>query len=162
MLIKEMTSKQCHEFLGRMEFGRLGCVHDNQPYVVPTYFAYEPDRLYGFSTLGRKIEWMRSNSRVCLEVDEVISTKSWNCVIVSGRYEELPNEAQYMCERERGFKLLDKRFLWWQAAYSAEQLRCASQPSPTILYCIHVDDMTGRRAEPDQFDAAPAQQKTSG
>jgi nitroimidazol reductase NimA-like FMN-containing flavoprotein (pyridoxamine 5'-phosphate oxidase superfamily) len=105
---------------------------------------------------------MRSNSRVCLEVDEVISTKLWNCVIVSGRYEELPNEDQYMCERERGFKLLDKRFLWWQAAYAAEQLRCASQPSPTILYCIHVDDMTGRRAEPDQFDAAPAQQKTSG
>src|ERR1700746_1867505 len=77
MVIKEMTAKQCHEFLGRMEFGRLGCVHDTQPYLVPIYFAYEPDRLYGFSTLGRKIDWMRLNPRVCVEVDEVINTKSW-------------------------------------------------------------------------------------
>ena len=56
MLIEEMTVKQCHEFLIRMDFGRLACVRDNQPYVVPIYFAYEPNRLYGFSTLGRKIE----------------------------------------------------------------------------------------------------------
>jgi nitroimidazol reductase NimA-like FMN-containing flavoprotein (pyridoxamine 5'-phosphate oxidase superfamily) len=154
MLIEEMTVKQCHEFLVRMEFGRLGCVHDNQPYVVPIYFAYEPDRLYGFSTLGRKIEWMRSNPRVCVEIDEVISTTSWNCVIASGRYEELPNEAQYMSERQRACDLLDKRFFWWQPAYAAEQLRHASQPSPTILYCIHVVDMTGRRTKPDLFDAA--------
>ena len=138
----------------------LGAYTTTSRMLCPIYSGYEPDRLYGFSTLGRKIDWMRSNPRVCVEVDEVISTKSWNCVIVSGRYEELPNEARYMSARERAFKLLDKRFFWWQAAYAAEQLRYASQPSPTILYCIHVADMTGRRAEPDQFDAAPAQQKT--
>jgi nitroimidazol reductase NimA-like FMN-containing flavoprotein (pyridoxamine 5'-phosphate oxidase superfamily) len=162
MLIEEMTVKQCHEFLVRMDFGRLGCVHDNQPYVVPIYFAYEPDRLYGFSTLGRKIEWMRSNPRVCVEVDEVIDTKSWNCVIASGRYEELPNASQYVSERQRAYKLLEKRFLWWQTAYAAEQPRHAHQPSLTILYCIHVAEMTGRRAEPDQFDAGRTHQKISG
>ena len=161
MLIDEMKVKQCHEFLVRMDFGRLGCVHDNHPYVVPIYFAYEPDRLYGFSTLGRKIEWMRSNPRVCVEVDEVTGT-TWNCVIASGRYEELPNTSQYVSERQRAYKLLERRFLWWQAAYAAEQVRHEKQPSPTILYCIHVADMSGRRAEPDQFDAGQPQKKISG
>jgi nitroimidazol reductase NimA-like FMN-containing flavoprotein (pyridoxamine 5'-phosphate oxidase superfamily) len=161
MLIEEMTVKQCHEFLVRMDIGRLACVHDNQPYVVTIYFGYEPDRLYGFSTLGRKIEWMRSNPRVCVEVDELSSTKSWNCVIVSGQYEELPDESPYISERKRAYKLLEKHFLWWQAAYAAEQLRPANQPAPKVLYCIHVAEMTGRRAEPDQFDAGRTHQKTS-
>jgi nitroimidazol reductase NimA-like FMN-containing flavoprotein (pyridoxamine 5'-phosphate oxidase superfamily) len=66
MLVKQLTVKQCRDFLSRMEFGRLGCVHDGIPYVVPVHFAYEPDRLYGSSTLGRKIEWMRQNPRVIL------------------------------------------------------------------------------------------------
>jgi uncharacterized protein len=163
MLIAEMTVKQCHEFLGRMDFGRLGCVHDNQPYVVPIYFAYEPDRLYGFSTHGRKIDWMRSNPQVCVEVDEVHSTKSWNCVVVNGRYEELREEPHYVSERERALELLDRRFLWWQGAYAAEQLRHEKQPSPTILYCVHVAEMTGRRAAPDVFDTGlPQQQQTAG
>jgi nitroimidazol reductase NimA-like FMN-containing flavoprotein (pyridoxamine 5'-phosphate oxidase superfamily) len=35
MSIKEMTATQCREFLVPMDFGRLGCVHDNHPYVVP-------------------------------------------------------------------------------------------------------------------------------
>lgn len=162
VLIQEMTVKQCHEFLARMDFGRLACVHDNRPYVVPIYFAYEPERLYGFSTFGRKIEWMRANPHVCVEVDEVTDTKSWNCVIVSGQYEELPNTPRFDSERKRAYKLLEKRFLWWQGAYAAEQLRHASRPAPKILYRIHVAEMTGRRAEPDQFDAGRPHKKTGG
>ena len=54
MVITEMTSKECQEILARTGFGRLGCTRNNQPYVVPIYFAYEPDHLYGFSTFGQK------------------------------------------------------------------------------------------------------------
>jgi hypothetical protein len=136
-------------------------VHDNRAYVVPIYFAYEPDRLYGFSTLGQKIEWMRANPHVCVEVDEVHSNKSWNCVVASGRYEELPNDDQCQSKRQRAYELLDRRFLWWQGAYAAEQLRHSRQPSQTILYCIHVGEMTGRRAAPDEFDSGMPQQKSA-
>jgi uncharacterized protein len=55
ILITEMVSKECREILTRTGFGRLGCTHNNQPYVVPIYFAYEADHLYGFSTFGRRI-----------------------------------------------------------------------------------------------------------
>jgi uncharacterized protein len=161
MLVEQMTDSQCDELLDRMHFGRLGCVHENRPYVVPIYFAYEPGRLYGFSTLGRKIEWMRSNPHVCVEVDDVLGAKSWNCVIIDGQYEELSNEPRYLSARKRAYELLDRRFLGWQAAYAAEQLRHASQPSPTILYCIRIEEMSGRSSRPDLFDAAPAQQRMS-
>jgi hypothetical protein len=61
MRISEMEDRECRDTLARLGFGRLGCARDNQPYIVPIYFAYEPDRLYGFATLGQKIEWLRTN-----------------------------------------------------------------------------------------------------
>ena len=54
----------------------------NRPYIVPIYFAYEPDHVYGFTTLRQKVEWMRSNPLVCVEVDEVLSHFRWSSVIV--------------------------------------------------------------------------------
>ena len=66
MLISEMTEKECRQFLSRSTLGRLACAQENVPYIVPIYFVYEPDHLYGFSTFGKKIEWMRlKSSCVC-------------------------------------------------------------------------------------------------
>jgi len=66
MVISEMSAEECRDLLARVGFGRLASAHLNQPYIVPIYFAYDRDRLYGFTTLGRKIEWMRSNPLVCV------------------------------------------------------------------------------------------------
>ena len=95
MLMSEMTRNECRDLVTRLGFGRLACAHQNQPYIVPIYFAYEPDRLYGFATLGRKVEWMRSNPLVSVQVDEVISHFRWSSVVVLGRYEELPDTPEY-------------------------------------------------------------------
>jgi nitroimidazol reductase NimA-like FMN-containing flavoprotein (pyridoxamine 5'-phosphate oxidase superfamily) len=159
MLINEITVQQCQEFLDRKGFGRLGCVHDNQPYIVPIYFSYAPERLYGFSTLGRKIECMRANPRVCVEVDEVASNNSWTSVIVSGRYQELLDTPEYGSERQQAQESLEKRFRWWkpewQPVYATKQILEQKMPAPTILYCIHVTDMTGRSAVPDAVAWGP-------
>lgn len=73
MIIHELTAAECEEFLGRATVGRLGCAHHSQPYIVPVslYFGREEKCLYGFSTVGKKIEWMRENPRVCVEVDAI-------------------------------------------------------------------------------------------
>jgi uncharacterized protein len=157
--ISEMTEKECREFLVHSSFGRLACARENEPYIVPIYFVYEPDHLYGFSTFGQKIEWMRSNPRVSVEIDEVPNHFRWKSVIVSGRYEELPDEPKYRTERDQARMSLEKRFLWWQTAYAAMQLR-RRQTHPTrysvdppLFYCIHIERMTGRKATPDSLEA---------
>ena len=119
MLIRDMNAQECRDLLARLGVGRLACAHDNQPYIVPVYFAYEPDRLYGFATFGQKIDWMRSNPLVCVEVDEVRSHFEWQSVIVLGRYEEYPDTPEYKELRVQAQALLEKRYLWWQTAYAA-------------------------------------------
>ena len=89
------------------------------PYIVPIYFAYEPDHIYGFTTLGQKVESMRSNPLVCVEVDEVLSHFRWSSVVVVGRYEELPDTPQYSEVRPQAQLRLEKRALWWQTATAA-------------------------------------------
>lgn len=91
MLIREMSKGECFRVLAGARLARLACAHDNQPYVVPVYLSYYAATgcLYGFTTLGQKIEWMRTNPLVCVEVDEMTAYNQWVSVIAMGSYEEL-------------------------------------------------------------------------
>lgn len=150
MLVRNMNKKECRDLLERLGFGRLACARQDQPYVVPIYFAYEPDHLFGFSTGGQKIEWMRDNPRVCLEADEVVSEDSWMSVLVLGRYEELPDTPKYSALRIQARSLLEKRSLWWRSAIASSQTREAAVQPLAIFYCIHIEEITGHQAFPDQ------------
>ena len=107
MEINEMTGEECSAFLERASRGRLGCSYENQPYVVPIHFAHEDTYLYGFSTFGQKVKWMRANPKVCGQTDKIENQGEWISVIVYGEYEELP-EPQYTAERKHASSLLAK------------------------------------------------------
>jgi nitroimidazol reductase NimA-like FMN-containing flavoprotein (pyridoxamine 5'-phosphate oxidase superfamily) len=154
MLILEMNPQECRDLLALLGTGRLACAHNNQPYVVPIYFAYEPDRLYGFSTVGQKVEWMRENPLVCVEADEVRAHNQWASVIVLGRYEELPDGPEYAEVRRQAQSLLEKRAMWWQTAYAASQSRVKLNPVPPVFYCIHIESVSGHRATPDAVESS--------
>jgi nitroimidazol reductase NimA-like FMN-containing flavoprotein (pyridoxamine 5'-phosphate oxidase superfamily) len=149
MLVGELHSGECYELLARLGFGRLACARDNQPYIVPIYFAYEPERLYGFGTLGQKIEWMRSNPLVAVEADEVKSHIEWTSVVVRGRYEEFPDTPEYADRRHQAQSVLEKRSLWWQTGFASAQTRGRFNRDLPVFYCIHIDEISGHRAMPD-------------
>jgi uncharacterized protein len=150
MLLREMSRKECDDLLARLDYGRLGCVRDKRPYIVPIYFVFEPGHLYGFSTMGQKIEWMRLNSLVCVEADEVRSHHEWSSVVVQGRYEEFTDTPEYSKQRKHAQSLLEqKRSLWWQTAFAAAQSRGRFDRDITIFYCIHIDEISGRRVSSD-------------
>src|ERR1019366_5161291 len=92
MVIREMSREECLRVLAKAKLARLACAHENQPYVVPVYLAYDKasECLYGFTTPGQKVEWMRTNPLVCVEVDEIAADDQWLSIIAFGRYEELP------------------------------------------------------------------------
>ena len=96
---------------------------------------------------------MRANPRVCVEADEVTNHFQWTSVIVSGRYEELTDAPEFQLERKNAQLVLEKRMLWWQTAYVAEQLRAKTSSTEPLFYRIHIESMTGHRAVPDGADA---------
>lgn len=150
MLIHEMTEDECVAALEQVHFGRLACVRGDQPYIVPIYFSYDGKSLYAITTRGRKIEWMRSNPLVCLEIDERTSHYQWMSVVVFGRYEELPDTPKYEAARAHALEVLQKRTMWWEPACVPTENRERRSP---IFYRIHIAQMTGRRATPDPVEA---------
>lgn len=154
MIIEEMTPAECFELLQQTGFGRIGCARSGQPYVVPIYFTADEDHIYGFSTLGRKIEWMRANPLVCVEVDEIISHLQWRSVVVVGRYQELPDEPQWAPARNHAHNLLQKRASWWEPAYVLSTHQGKPHSAQPIFYRISIHEITGHRAQPDQHELA--------
>ncbi len=153
MLVREMSRKECEDLLARLGFGRLACVRDNHPYVVPIYFVSESGRLYGFATTGQKIEWMRLNPFVCVEADEVLSHTAWRSVIVQGRYEEFPDTPEYAELRRLAQSRLETiRSLWWQPGFAAAQTRGRFDRDISLFYCIHIEEISGRLASPDPVE----------
>ena len=149
MLINEMNYEECVSVLARLKFGRLACVRDNQPYIVPIYFAFYERHLYTFSSSGQKIEWMRGNPRVCVEADEITSIYQWLSVVVFGHYEELTDTPEYTFERNLAHKMLAERAMWWQPAYVASSHHRTADSLTPIYYRIHMDQVTGHRGMPD-------------
>jgi uncharacterized protein len=153
MLVREMSRSECEGLLARLGFGRIACARDNQPYIVPMYFASDPGHLYGFTTMGQKIEWMRLNPLVCVEADEVLSHSKWASVVVQGSYEEYPDIPEYADRRQLAQSMLEKaRSLWWQTGVAAAQTRPDFDRDVTTFYCIHVKEISGHCASSDPVE----------
>jgi uncharacterized protein len=179
MVIREMSREECLHVLEEDRLAHLACASKNQPYVVPVYLAChrEPDGeafLYGFTTEGQKIEWMRANPLVCVEVDKVANPDQWISVVVFGRYEELPvapvqnvgrpptrqkvgeryddesiHESVQTSEQLLAYELLSERAVWWEPAATARAAstrRDTAEQFNPIYYKIRIDQVTGHEA----------------
>ena len=146
MLIQELSRQASLDLLARMRLGRLACARSTQPYVVPVYFAYNNNYLYSFSTVGQKIEWMRVNPLVCVEADEMVSSRQWTSVIVFGSYEELPDKPEWRNERDFAYKMLQENAVWWEPGYASSVLHGAERRLVPVFYRIQVVQITGHRA----------------
>jgi uncharacterized protein len=159
MLITKIRSRECRELLTRLGYGRLGCSSNDRPYIVPIYFVFDTDRLFCFSTLGRKIEWMRENPLVCVEADEIRGHDDWVSVIVLGKYLEIPNTPAYAKTREEIRSVLQKRSLWWQSGYTASQIRRRAKPVVPVFYIIQIEAMSGLRGSPNTRESGGSRSK---
>lgn len=74
------------------KYGHLACCLKDRPYVVPTTYAYDGKHIYMYTHSGQKVDMMRKNPTVCLQVESVSSQSVWKSALVYGLYEELKDE----------------------------------------------------------------------
>lgn len=149
MMIEQLTLKESYDLLARSHTGRLGCARDNRPYVVPFSFVYHERCLYGFSTVGQKIEWMRTNPLVCVEVEDITDERCWSTVIAAGQYEELPDCAECEPTRILAWELLQRRANWWEPGYVKTVIGGEERPLSPVFFRIHLMQISGRRLMPE-------------
>lgn len=136
-MIKQLNQNQSSELLRRGRIGRLGCIADDSPYIVPVNYVFDGECAYLHSLPGHKIEAMRAHPRVCLQVDEIEDELNWRSVLAFGIYEEITDRD----ERAKALNHLLARFsrLTPVESFIAGD---AGAPNP-IAYLIRVSRLTG-------------------
>jgi nitroimidazol reductase NimA-like FMN-containing flavoprotein (pyridoxamine 5'-phosphate oxidase superfamily) len=88
-MMKFLTEDQAIELIRAGKIGRLGCVDEDGPYVVPINYLLEGGEIYSHALPGKKINAMRIDPRVCLQVDHIQDDLHWSSAIAFGKFEEI-------------------------------------------------------------------------
>lgn len=144
IMLGELNSNEIDRFLAGQVVGRLGCADERLIFVVPISYVYDGKDIYAHSSEGTKVDLMRKNNRVCLEVDHMTDMRNWNSVIVWGEFEELKDGD----EMAYALKLLSHRMDSIAVSETAEPPRQTMLPQhqqgKKIVYRIRITRKTGR------------------
>jgi uncharacterized protein len=146
MIIHDLPPDQCREVLARTTLCRLACARLDQPYIVPAFLYFDPTEncFYSFSVHGQKIEWMRANPKVCVEVEDIVDQGHWTTVLVFGRYEEIGDSPDDSEARRRAGELFQQRPRWWLPG--AAKVTGEEAHHSLVLFRIRIDEISGRRS----------------
>ena len=144
MLIQDMSHKAIIDLLKSAHVGHIACARGAQPYVTPFSFVYYDGFIYSFATVGKRIEWMRANPLVCVEVERIVSHREWQTVVAFGRYQELPKTVEFYDARLLAHNLLAATPTWWEPGYVKTLHEGAERPLEPIYFRIVIEEMSGR------------------
>ena len=136
-MMKMLNNDEARRLFQTARVGRLGCIVNGEPYVVPVSYYLEGDALYSHSLPGLKISGLRENPSACVQVDEIESHLHWSSAIAFGRYEEItkPNErADILTKLLRKFPMLTPV----ESAIAMD-----GSPSEVIVFRIRIERLTG-------------------
>jgi uncharacterized protein len=135
MNIGRLNDRDALALLREGTLGRLGCIAAGWPYVVPVNYIFDGRDIYIHSLPGKKIDALRANPRVCLQVDEIKDSYNWRSVIAYGTFEEVSGEET----RENVLTRLYSRLPHMTPVES----KLVEGLKETIVFRIKVDEITG-------------------
>ena len=134
---RPLTKTETLQLLNHSTLGHLGCVLNDEPYVVPINYIFEDGSIYSHSLPGMKIDAMRAKSRVCLQVEQVESEFDWQSVMVFGDFEEIRASS----EREKVLRKLLARFPFLTPVEST--MAYDANAPESVVYRIVIDRISG-------------------
>jgi len=86
-----LEDKEIKFILENNYIGYLGYIYKDRPYIVPItyYFNKENNTIICYSGEGHKVDAMRKNNAISLQVTSINSVTTWKSVLVHGTFEEL-------------------------------------------------------------------------
>ena len=135
-MISQMTDSEARRLLTSGRVGRLGCVFDGGPYVVPVNYVVDGYSIYIHSLAGRKLDALRTNPNACLQVDKIENNYEWQSAIAFGIFEELTD----LRERDIASRLLLTRF---PNLTPVESVPVHDGQSSLILFRLRITEVTG-------------------
>lgn len=147
----DLTSSECIRLLKKNYIGHLGFISQGDPYVIPItfYFNQADNTIISYSEEGHKINAMRENGSVSLQVEEIISNSNWQSVLVHGTFEEIKgSNAKYLLHQfAEGVKNIFKVKEHAHPEFISEFSSKTYSGGIPIVYRINISEMKGKRKE---------------
>ena len=135
--MRQLADEEAKVLLASEKIGRLGCVHEGEPYVVPINYVFEDGFIYSHSLPGRKIDALRQKPRACLQVDAIRDDFNWRSAVAFGNFEEIHNPS------ERGAILGKLLFHFPNLTPVESVIADDAYAQASIVFRIVVDYITG-------------------
>lgn len=145
MMIQDMRRETIISLLKATHLGRLACAQGSQPYITPFSFVYSENYLYSFTTVGKKLDWMRSNPLVCVECEKIVSPQEWQTVVILGRFQELTTTPEFSEMRVFAHELLTTIKLWWEPGFVKTVHHQVERPLHPVYFRIAIGEMSGHQ-----------------
>jgi uncharacterized protein len=140
MEILEMSHHEIDDLLARSRYGHLACSQNDQPYVVPIYFAYDKPDIYVYTTAGLKSEMIARNPKICLQVEEIDDHGAWRSLVLTGQAEQITEPV----ERERAIGIIRSENPTLLPALAIKWANDWMRKNIEVVYRIKITTSTGR------------------
>jgi uncharacterized protein len=146
-MLGELTDRQIDLVLHSQMIGRIGCYANEKIFITPVTYVFHGGYIYDHSKDGHKVQTMRSNPKVCFQVDSIETMRNWRSVIIWGEYEELTENHDQLS----GLELMADRLAPFLISETVSPTYSFSNSSlihekgkKPVLYRIRVMEKTGR------------------
>lgn len=127
----------------------LGYIYQNRPYVVPItyYFDKESNSVICYSGAGHKMNAMRKNTAVSLQVSEINTVTDWKSVMLHGTFEQhFGSDAKaYLHKFSLGVKDVILKQEHKKADFISEfSSKIHNEDTPSV-FTISIEELTGKK-----------------
>lgn len=137
--LEDLKSNRSIQLLEKNKFAHLACHSGEEIYLVPISYYFAKGYLYSHSRPGHKIDLMRRNPNVCIQVEEVEDFFHWKSVVAWGRFEELKGDEATLAMRQ-----LIQKFAGDEKRRSELEIDFAAQLESAVIYRVKIERITGR------------------
>lgn len=143
-MMRTLEPNECERLLKSRYHGHLACTADGKPYLVPVSYVWTPKGIVGYTHEGKKIDMMRANPHVCLQVED-ITDRAWRSVVVYGTYNELSGTEKTTAIDALGQFVANAKIS--PPFVREDMIAAVHPPAPAkhpVIYRIEIDEVTGR------------------
>lgn len=147
-MYKDLETKDNLFVLENNYLGHLAYVYEDMPFVVPiTYFYdHESNAIICYSGEGHKMNAMRKNNRVALNVVDVNALTKWKSVMIHGTFEQLfgSDAKAYLHTFSLGIKKLAIEKEMKSLSFISEFSSKSVGENLPMIFVIKIDAITGK------------------
>lgn len=152
-MIKDLKKDRCRLLLQRNYWGYLAFTGHGSPYVLPVTYYYDRENncIISISAEGHKIDCLRENKSVSLNISKVDSINDWSSVLVHGEFEELKGiDAKYRLRQfVDGIKGIIAESERSDIRFIGDFSNSVKPDTVAVVYRIRINEMTGKYRVPN-------------